>query len=326
MKNFKDEFERCDQIFSVGDDWRRKISSVVEKIAQSCSGELKIEHVEAVSIPSRESVIDIISIAEDILFPGYFGEQVLSKSSLSYYIGTKCNKLFDRLAYQISRSLINECTGKKSQCTECMDNGQKKAFEFISEIPNIRSLLSGDVKAAYDGDPAAKGYSEIVFSYPGIKAITIYRVAHALHVLSVPLIPRIMTEHAHSTTGIDIHPGANIGKNFFIDHGTGVVIGETTVIGDNVRLYQGVTLGALSFPTDEHGNIMRGKKRHPTIENDVTIYAGATILGGDTVIGRGSVIGGNVWLTYSVPAGTKVFIPKPELNVINISNEPKKKK
>ena len=186
-------------------------------------------------------------------------------------------------------------------------------MRLLERLPAMRELLAGDVRAHYDGDPAARSFDEVVFCYPGLYAITVYRAAHELWQMDIPLLPRIMTEHAHGRTGIDIHPGAQIGKNFFIDHGTGVVIGETTEIGNNVRIYQGVTLGALSFPTDEHGNIMRGHKRHPTIEDNVTIYSGATILGGETTIGENSVIGGNVWITSSVPPNTTVFMATPEL-------------
>jgi len=181
-------------------------------------------------------------------------------------------------------------------------------LDFLRALPELRTVVAEDVEAAYMGDPAAKSFAEIILSYPSIKAVTIQRLAHVLHTLGVPLLPRIMTEHAHQATGIDIHPGAEIGRSFFIDHGTGVVVGETTRIGDHVKLYQGVTLGALSFSLDEQGNMIRGQKRHPTIEDDVTIYAEATILGGETVIGKGSVIGGNVWLTSSVPPGSKVVI------------------
>ena len=184
---------------------------------------------------------------------------------------------------------------------------------FLRKLSNLRVRLSADVQAAYDGDPAAKSIDEVIFAYPAIFAITVYRLAHELNLQGIPLLPRMMTEHAHSITGIDIHPGAMIGDGFFIDHGTGVVIGETTIIGNRVKLYQGVTLGALSFAMDEEGRMIRGKKRHPTIEDDVVIYSGATILGGTTVIGRGSVIGGNVWLTRSVPPYTRVIISEPEL-------------
>jgi serine O-acetyltransferase len=191
--------------------------------------------------------------------------------------------------------------------------GESEALTFLKKVPLLRELLADDVQAIFDGDPAAKSLEEIIFSYPGLKAITTYRIAHELHTQGIPLVPRIMTEYAHAVTGIDIHPGAKIGRRFCIDHGTGIVIGETTEIGNDVKLYQSVTLGALSFPRDEKGNLVRGKKRHPTIEDNVTIYAGATILGGETRIGKGSVIGGNVWLTSSVAPGTKVIIETPRL-------------
>jgi len=194
------------------------------------------------------------------------------------------------------------------------DNVAPRALveNFIRRLPAVRTLLAADVEAAYEGDPAAKSYAEIVVSYPALHAIATYRIAHELHLLGVPILPRMMTEHAHDRTGIDIHPGAKIGRRFFIDHGTGVVIGETTAIGDNVRIYQGVTLGARS---PRHGEMLRGVKRHPTIEDDVVIYAGATILGGETVIGRGSVIGGNVWLVDSVPEDSRVILEQPRLLV-----------
>ena len=186
-------------------------------------------------------------------------------------------------------------------------------MELLERIPELRQQLSEDVQAGYDGDPAAKSNDEVIFSYPAIYTISIYRVAHELNQNSVPLLPRIMTEHAHSKTGIDIHPGAKIGRAFFIDHGTGVVIGETTIIGERVKLYQGVTIGALSFAKDEKGELVRGQKRHPTLEDDVIVYSGATILGGETVIGEGSIIGGNVWLTRSIPPHTRVMISEPQL-------------
>jgi serine O-acetyltransferase len=198
-------------------------------------------------------------------------------------------------------------------CTSCSERGQREALTLLKKLKGLRKTLAEDVRAAYQGDPAAKSFDEIIFSYPSILAISIYRVAHELHAQEVPLIPRMMTEYAHSVTGIDINPGAVIGRHFFIDHGTGVVIGETGIIGDHVRIYQGVTLGALSLPMEEKGDLLRKTKRHPTIEDHVTIYAGATILGGETVIGAGSVVGGNVWLTHSVPPGTTVMIEAPKL-------------
>jgi serine O-acetyltransferase len=189
----------------------------------------------------------------------------------------------------------------------------EKIIAFLLRIPSIREKITGDVTASYEGDPAARSFDEIILSYPGLAAIAVYRVSHELHLLSIPLIPRIMTEYAHSKTGIDIHPGARIGDNFFIDHGTGVVIGETTIIGNNVRIYQGVTLGALSFRKDKDGRVIKGGKRHPTIEDNVVIYAGATILGGDTFVGKNSIIGGNVWLLESVPPNTTVTHQQPKL-------------
>ena len=207
------------------------------------------------------------------------------------------------------------------QCADCheRDACRQKAAElahrFIRQIPRIRSMLTVDVQAAYDGDPAAKSIDEVIYCYPGFCAVTVYRIAHELHKLGVPLMPRIMSEHAHGLTGTDIHPGASIGRSFFIDHATGVVIGETTEIGDNVKIYQGVTLGALSFPKDERGRVIKGLKRHPTIEDNVTIYANATILGGKTVIGKGAVIGANTWVRASVPAGTTASSDQPDVKV-----------
>jgi serine O-acetyltransferase len=198
-------------------------------------------------------------------------------------------------------------------CTSCSERGQKEALALLKKLKGLRKILAEDVKAAYQGDPAAKSLDEIIFGYPSIMAIMTYRLAHELHVQEVPLIPRMMTEYAHSVTGIDIHPGARIGRHFFIDHGTGVVIGETSILGQCVRVYQGVTLGALSLPMEEKGDTLRKVKRHPTIEDHVTIYAGATILGGETIVGAGSIIGGNVWLTRSVPPGVTVMIEAPRL-------------
>ncbi|MDI3540007.1 MAG: serine O-acetyltransferase, partial [Methanolobus sp.] len=237
----------------------------------------------------------------------------LDRNNLRYHLGSELTKLCELLSEQISNSIIHDCNRFEENCSECIDRGQAETITFLEKIPMIRSLLASDVKAAYEGDPAAKSYDEIIFSYPGIFALTVYRVAHELHQQGISILPRIMTEYAHSAVGIDIHPGAKIGKALFIDHGTGVVIGETCEIGENVRIYQGVTLGSLSFPRDESGEMIRGRKRHPTIEDNVIIYSNATILGGDTVIGARSVIGGSVWITRSVPPDTKVLIEEPHL-------------
>jgi serine O-acetyltransferase len=289
-----------------------RLRAAVEAMVRSCAEEETIDHVGAALIPSKDEIIRLLDILQDLLFPGYFGRQELGHSTLAFHLGHEMTIAYELLAAQISRSIRHECRRMESLCVKCVQMGRDEAVLFMEKLPELRRKLARDVRAHYDGDPAAKSLDEIVFSYPGLYAIFVYRMAHELHLRGIPLIPRIMTEHAHSLTGIDIHPGARIGSDFFIDHGTGVVVGETTEIGDRVRVYQGVTLGALSVPREsEGGNSLRGKKRHPTIENDVTIYAQATILGGDTVIGSRCVIGGNVWLTSSVPPGTTVLIEPP---------------
>ncbi len=268
----------------------------------------KLEHLAVTPLPDKNSVITIIDDLLEVSYPGYFGRKYVENSNIEYYIGDLLDSIYSRLTQEIYRSVRPQCEAADDVCAHCHEIAEEQALVFLHKMPDLRGRLSLDVQAAYDGDPAAKSIDEVIFSYPAIFAITIYRFAHELNLQGIPLLPRIMTEHAHSVTGIDIHPGAVIGNGFFIDHGTGVVIGETTVIGNRVKLYQGVTLGALSFAKDEEGRMIRGKKRHPTIEDDVVIYAGATILGGSTVIGAGSVIGGNVWLTSSVPPYTRVII------------------
>jgi serine O-acetyltransferase len=292
-----------------------RFRGVVQEMVKSCADERTVDHVGAALIPSKDKIIRILNVLNDVLFPGYFGKQELNRSSLEYHLGNEMTTLFELLSSQISKSIRHECRRMDSLCVRCAQKGREDALTFMENLPRVRHMLAHDVRAHYDGDPAAKSLDEIVFCYPGLYAIFVYRVAHELWLQRIPLIPRIMTEHAHSLTGIDIHPGARIGTNFFIDHGTGVVIGETTEIGDRVRIYQGVTLGALSVPREsEGGNSLRGQKRHPTIENDVTIYAQATILGGETIIGARCVIGGNVWLTSSVPPDTTVVIETPTLS------------
>ncbi|MBW6463204.1 MAG: serine acetyltransferase [Firmicutes bacterium] len=292
--------------------YRKKLPKTTEKIINSCREQKCNSHVDYEPIPSKESVVLIIDKLFEIIFPGFFNTEKLDPANLDYYVGRSVNELYGVLAEQIVNSIRHDCYRFNLTCLECIDKGFDIALNVLDKIPEVRDILATDVEAAFDGDPAAKSLDEIIFSYPGIYAITIYRVAHLLYKHEVPLLPRIMTEHAHSKTGIDIHPGAEIGERFVIDHGTGVVIGETTVIGNNVRLYQGVTLGALSLPKDA-GKKMRGHKRHPNIEDDVIIYSGATILGGETVIGARSIIGGNVWLTESVPPDMQVLMERPEL-------------
>lgn len=289
-----------------------RLRAVVAEMVRTCADERTVDHVGAALIPSKDEIIRILGILQDVLFPGFFGRQELTHSTLEFHLGNEMMTLFELLSAQIARSIRHECRRMESLCVKCVQKGREEAVLFMEKLPRLRHMLSMDVKAHYDGDPAAKGLDEIVFCYPGLFAIFVYRVAHELFIRDIPLIPRIMGEHAHSLTGIDIHPGATIGSDFFIDHGTGVVIGETTEIGKRVRIYQGVTLGALSVPREsEGGNSLRGRKRHPTIEDDVTIYAQATILGGQTVIGARCVIGGNVWLTSSVPPDTTVLIETP---------------
>ena len=290
-----------------------RLPGLIKDIVAGYSRTTEINHLEGTALPDRQKVAEILDTMFGIIFPGYFGERGVDRTTVEFHIGTEVESLHRLLFEQISRAITHECKRLGRVCTFCEDKAEEVAVDFIALIPAVREMLALDVQAAYDGDPAAKSLDEIIFSYPGMYAVTVYRIAHELHRLGVPLIPRIMTEHAHTITGIDIHPGARIGKRFFIDHGTGVVVGETTEIGDNVKLYQGVTLGALSFPKDEKGNLVRGTKRHPTLEDNVTVYSGATILGGQTVIGKAAVVGGNVWLTHSIDPGTTVLIEDPQL-------------
>ncbi|MFC1712771.1 serine O-acetyltransferase EpsC [Candidatus Poribacteria bacterium] len=292
---------------------RHQLPDIVDETVNSYHRIPSTHNIGESILPSKPAIIEILEGVQDILFPGYYGVSDLCWDNVKYFIGGKVDELFVKLSLEIAKSVRHECTEASDVCDTRMDESEKRAVEFFIKIPELREILASDVAAAYDGDPAAKSPDEIIFSYPGMFAITTYRIAHELHIQGIPLLPRIMTEHAHGETGIDIHPGATIGRSFFIDHGTGVVIGETSEIGDRVRLYHGVTLGALSVPRDSSGSSMRGKKRHPTIEDDVTIYPGATILGGETVVGKGSVIGGNILLLESVPPGTRITIEKSEL-------------
>ena len=293
-------------------EYREKLPSLVDNIISSYEQQALTSHVDYEPIPSQELAIEIINYFFKILYPGYFNSEKLDPANLQFYVGNYVTRLYDLLAEQISCCIRHDCLRYEMSCQECMEKGYDISLQVLNKIPYLRELLASDVQASYEGDPAAKSYDEIIFSYPGIFAITVYRVAHELYKFDVPLLPRIMTEYAHSITGIDIHPGAKIEERFVIDHGTGVVIGETTHIGRDVRIYQGVTLGALSLPKDA-GEKYRYKKRHPDIEEGVIIYAGATILGGETTIGARSVIGGNVWLTESVPSDTHVLIKAPQL-------------
>jgi len=288
-----------------------KIPLAVKKLLATCERDDCFDHVNATPIPSLESVIEIIHQARRILFPGYFSPTRLDSVNMEYRLGQETTELFEKLSRQVLLSIQHDCIRYSQPCSQCTQLSHETGFRFIEALPGLREILGTDTRAAMDGDPAAKSHDEAIFCYPGLFAITVYRTAHVLHGLEVPLLPRIMTEYAHSLTGIDIHPGAKIGESFFIDHGTGVVIGETTEIGNRVRIYQGVTLGALSLPRDEIDRF-RNLKRHPTIEDDVIIYSNASILG-NPVIGARSIIGGNVWITEDVPPDTKVLLKVPEL-------------
>ncbi|MCX7677974.1 MAG: serine acetyltransferase [Spirochaetes bacterium] len=265
-----------------------------------------------VPMPSVDAISDIVEMLRTVIFPGYFGNSEIRLETMPYHIGATLDRVFLLFSEQIKRGYCFSCTEKNQHitCEECEMKAKETTLRFLEKLPEIRRLLTTDVVAAYEGDPAAKSYGETIFCYPSIYALTNHRIAHELYKLDVPIIPRIISEMAHSRTGIDIHPGAQIGERCFIDHGTGVVIGETSIIHNNVRIYQGVTLGAKSFPLDENGNPIKGIPRHPIVEDDVIIYSGATILGRIT-IGKGSEIGGNVWLTHDVPPGTRVIQEKP---------------
>jgi serine O-acetyltransferase len=287
---------------------------LVDKILRNYETFGGMDHLGGKDLPSKKVVIEVLEDLLTIFFPGYLGKTGITKSNIKYFLGNTLTSVYTRLTEEVEKSLKYICR-KVKECPEdvCHRRAQVVVKELLEKIPEIRSLLSGDIEAAYNGDPAAVSTEEVILSYPCVLAITTYRIAHELYIRGVPLISRIMSEYIHSQTGIDIHPGAKIGKNFFIDHGTGVVIGETAEIGDNVKIYQGVTLGALSFPKDEKGHIIRGRKRHPTVGNNVVIYSGATLLGADAIVGDDVVIGGNVWITSPVASGTRITIAPPEL-------------
>jgi serine O-acetyltransferase len=291
-------------------DYTHTLTQAVSELSDNRSYEgLFHQYKDGDPLPSGKSLRRIVELAREILFPGYFGNSTVHRRTINYHIGVNVEELFGLLTEQIQAGL---CFGLENNPSENTikkipdrDTAASIAARFISKLPEIRRILATDVEAAYYGDPAATCFGEIICCYPIIRAITNYRIAHELYILNVPLIPRIITEMAHSETGIDIHPGAQIGHHFTIDHGTGVVIGATCIIGNNVKLYQGVTLGAKSFPLDENGNPIKGIARHPILEDDVIVYSNATILGRIT-IGKGATIGGNIWVTESVPAGARI--------------------
>ncbi|MDR1250803.1 MAG: serine acetyltransferase [Treponema sp.] len=289
-------------------NWESSLKHLTDLLTKSYAEHDGIIKIDSGDNLNRAHVIDVIEKLRALLFPGYFGQKNISASSVEYYTGNLLEDVQYMLSAQIACAVRHSDNGAGE--TACTEKAEHICFQFLSQLPQVREYLAADVSAAFDGDPAAYNPDEIISSYPGIYAIMVYRLSHILYELAVPLIPRIMTEHAHSLTGIDIHPGAEIGHHFFIDHGTGIVVGETTIIGNFVKIYQGVTLGGLST---RGGQNLKGVKRHPTIEDHVTIYSGASILGGTTVIGEGVVIGSNAFVTKSVPEKTKVSVKNPEL-------------
>jgi serine O-acetyltransferase len=294
---------------------QQQLPTVVDAMVQSIVNEPRIQHLNRVFLPSRETIVQAIEVLRQIIYPGYFGQQGLTSQNIHGRLSELMAEVQQLLYEQVRCCLrykrqIPSAATRGDDCDECDREADEIVLKFLQRLPAVRVLLSDDVQAAFDGDPAAQSTDETIFCYPGLLAITVQRLAHEFYMLDVPMMPRIMTEYAHSLTGIDIHPGAHLGRRFFIDHGTGIVIGETTQIGDNVKIYQGVTLGAIA---PAFGQLLRGQKRHPTIENDVTIYAGATILGGGTTIGEGCTIGGNVFITASVPKFNQVTAEPPNL-------------
>ena len=281
-----------------------------------------VNHIQGSNLPSRLGIEHIIADLEGVIFPGFKSEEPLDSVNLSFVIGERLNRTLKNLSKEITKSLCfkrriagnSQCMNQNNggELLDCKLEAEKLTMEVLNKIPGIRAMIQKDVSAAFQGDPASRSREEVILAYPGVEALIIHRIAHQLWIRDIPLIPRMMSEFIHGKTGIDIHPGAQIGSSLFIDHATGVVIGETTIIGNNVKIYQGVTLGALSVKKSS-----ANKKRHPSIEDDVTIYSGATILGGNTVIGRGSIIGGNVWLTHSVPADSRVYNKDPEYTITN---------
>lgn len=293
------------------------LADLVERLVESYHADGRTHHLDATFLPNRDKCIQIIELLRRVIFPGFFDEHRLTSESVRIHVGGLLSRIQAMLYEQIREALRYELNrtsgnGQGDHCQQCDDQARRLTADFLDQLPELRRILATDVQAAFDGDPAASSTDEAIFCYPGLDAIFVHRVAHALCNLGVPLIPRIMSEYTHNETGIDIHPGATIDESFFIDHGTGVVIGETCTIGKRVKIYQGVTLGALST---KGGQDWRGRKRHPTIEDDVTIYGGAIILGGNTVIGRGATIGGSVFITASIPAGHSVTMKQPELKL-----------
>ena len=299
-------------------------AEVAEALAASYAGDPRGHRIGRRFWPSRESIFEALQLAVTVLYPGYYGRHDLTSANVQEHVQGTLERLRAILLVQIEQCLCHaeEITEEEAPVARCRIRAAHLTDTFLGRLPDIRTQLLDDLQAAYDGDPAARHLDEIVLAYPGFLAVTVYRLAHELHTLGVPLMPRILSEWAHARTGADIHPAAKIGQRFFLDHATGAVIGETTEIGDRVKLYQGVTLGALSIAQGVDGAVIRGTKRHPTVENEVTIYANATVLGGQTTLGQGSVIGGSVFVTKSIPAGSRVALKAPEPRVRSVPPPP----
>ena len=303
------------QSMSDGDD--AVLRRLAERVVESYRVDEATRHLDANFLPGRDRIIEIIELMRRLIFPGFFDEKRLTSATIHGHAAKLVDQVHSAMYEQVRQALRHETSrvhgkGKGDACDRCDVEARRVTLAFLERVPELRRIIATDVRAAFEGDPAAVSTTEIIFCYPGLDAVFTYRLAHELHNLKVPLLPRVMTEYAHNETGIDIHPGASIGESFFIDHGTGVVIGETSIIGDRVKIYQGVTLGALST---KGGQAWRGRKRHPTIEDDVTIYPNATILGGETVIGARCVINGSAFVIFSVPADHTVRVNHPKFEL-----------
>ena len=306
---------RLSPALNIADGWTAELASAITKdICATYEEGGGISHIDGGNMPERDTVVMVLENIMEILFPGYTGRHPVRRAGIEFTIGNLVGDVFQDLGEQVRRAYAYQCLQDCCESCDCVTQARDVVIDLLQQLPHIRRTLTTDVAAALDGDPATDSVDEIIIAYPGLKAIAIQRIAHQLYLRKVPLVPRVMGEYAHTITGIDIHPGATIGHSFFIDHGTGVVIGETAVLGNQVKIYQGVTLGALSFPKDACGKLIKGAKRHPNIEDNVTIYAGATILG-DITVGHDSVVGGNVWLTESVEPYSKITIAQPDLSI-----------
>jgi serine O-acetyltransferase len=286
------------------DKTQRRLESVIDSVTDTYGVGRPIDSLESTALPNQRKIVEALLELEHVVYMGFYSTRVLTSENLRFHIGEHVQRATSILIEQIGRALAYKRHGGGMPGPAEIEWSEEAVLSMLEQLPRLRELLALDIDAAFQGDPAASSIEEIIFSYPAVQAITVYRIAHELFLRNVPMVPRIMTEHAHSKTGIEIHPGARIGRSFFIDHGTGVVIGATAVIGDHVKLYQGVTLGALSVPRIREGETP--KQRHPTLEDGVTVYAGATILGGETVIGKGAVVGSNCWITRSVAPGERI--------------------